>query len=240
MIKMSRYAVRAFFMLGLVIFVQIFSVRSTRLLSLSNTFDQNSHCVEFPVCAEIASPGLTRVNTVLSLQSLEYPEIKPVDTQILGTISGILKQNRIEYLVQQRLAQAYSDVVNRGAVGRLYSADLGLDVALFPSMSQSVVDAPDSAAYFSVSGATVIGDHQNQGFSRIRNAIPGSTTFTISDGTNVTTYRCIASYNGINTGYDLVDEAGSPVYSKYPGSVILYTCKQDWRHVTIVHFIPIS
>lgn len=52
MIKMSRYAVRAFFMLGLMIFVQIFSVRPARLLSLSNTFDQNSHCVEFSACAE--------------------------------------------------------------------------------------------------------------------------------------------------------------------------------------------
>lgn len=165
------------------------------------------------------------------------------NVQIDSSFSGVgstLAKNAEAYKEQQRQARIRSEVASRGSMGRLYAPSIGIDVALFNSMSQAVCDAPDSACYFYIGGAPVIGDYQNQGFSRIRSAVPGSTLMYISDGTNITTYRCVASYNGYNTGYDLTDEAGVSATGKYPRSTILYTCRQDWQHITIVHIIPIG
>lgn len=171
-------------------------------------------------------------------QSYDCPNVQ-IDSSFSG-VESTLAKNAEAYKEQQRQARIRSEVASRGSMGRLYAPSIGIDVALFNSMSQAVCDAPDSACYFYIGGAPVIGDHQNQGFSRIRSAVPGSTLMYISDGTNITTYRCVASYNGYNTGYNLTDEAGVSATGKYPGSIILYTCRQDWQHITIVHISPVG
>lgn len=238
--KTFQCIVRFALVLELLCFAFISMASAARLDQLTSTFNNQTTGIQFPVCQEISSPALTRVNTVLYLQSYSPIDAKALDTSMFTDVSGVISRNRIAYLEQQRKAKIRSEVASRGSMGRLYAPSIGIDVALFKSMSQAVCDAPDSACYFYLGGAPVIGDHQNQGFSRIRSAVPGSTLMYISDGTNITTYRCVASYNGYNTGYDLTDEAGVSAAGKYPGSTILYTCRQDWQHITIVHISPVS
>lgn len=49
-------------------------------------------------------------------------------------------------------------------VGRFQIPSVGVDVACYSSMAQSVVDARDSAAYFHACGHRIIADHVHQGF----------------------------------------------------------------------------
>lgn len=223
-----------------IIFVAFQFQQNTYALSTDVISTAKSVSNENPVANTLVdTSGFSEVNSRVLIGT----EIPTYDVEIpdsFSPVEKILSDNYAKYQEQQRQAKIRSEVASRGSMGRLYSPSIGIDVALFRSQAQSVCDARDSACYFYLGGSPVIADHTNQGFNRIRSAVPGSTLFYISDGNTVTTYRCIASYNGRNTGYDLTDESGVPASSKYPGSTILYTCRQDWQHVSIVHIAPIS
>lgn len=104
---------------------------------------------------------------------------------------------------------------------------------MYASNSQSVVDAADSAACFGFGSATVIGDHQDQGFSAIRSSYVGMLAY-IDDGTSKRQLTCTGVTTGTNTGTDLINSSG--VSASTYGGYVLYTCNSSWQDVTIVYF----
>ena len=123
-----------------------------------------------------------------------------------------------------------------GSVGRLKIKSVGVDVALFEvscydsKKNQAVVDRKDSAAYMPDAndyfGFTIIGDHSNQGFVKMKNSIPGKTTAVIDFGTYKETYICTKKFKGKNVG-DLVDLNGNSIAGKNNGGLTMYTCNSD-------------
>lgn len=128
----------------------------------------------------------------------------------------------------------------RWIYGRLSIPDVGVDVALIRSESQSVVDAKDSAAYFLWNGAWLIADHWNQGFDAIKRCKPGDICY-IATGDTIEEYECIRMDYGHNTGDDLTENDWSTsVTAKYPGQIIMYTCNNGWQNIAFVVWKRIS
>lgn len=127
-----------------------------------------------------------------------------------------------------------------GTFGRLDIPSIGIGVALNyvdlrDGTAQSVVDAYDSAAYFFWHDCKyVIADHNNQGFANLRNAQVGSyAQISKADG-YVDTYICTrVCTDGRNTQYDLLDEYGISADSFENCCLLMYTCNQDWEHITL-------
>ena len=118
-------------------------------------------------------------------------------------------------------------------VGRFKIPAVGVNVACYASSSQATVDAADSAAYFYTSGHLTIADHKHQGFSAIRSCSKGmKASLSTSSGTK--NYICVDRINGHNTGYELTDANYNSIDSMYPGTLVLYTCNENWQNVTIV------
>lgn len=114
-------------------------------------------------------------------------------------------------------------------VGRFKVPALGINVACYSGSSQSIVDAKDSAAYFYFGGHAVIGDHKNQGFNAIKSATVGMKATLGS-----TKYKCVAKIKGRNTGSSLTDTNGTSISKLYPGTLVTYTCNENWKNITIV------
>lgn len=118
-------------------------------------------------------------------------------------------------------------------VGRFKIPAVGVNVACYASSSQATVDAADSAAYFYTSGHVTIADHKHQGFSAIRSCSKGmKASLSTSGGTK--NYICVDRINGHNTGYELTDSSYNSIDNMYPGTLVLYTCNENWQNVTIV------
>ena len=151
----------------------------------------------------------------------------------------------MEIMVSQAPSEAVAvaptaePVVQSHAVGRFSVPDLGVNVACYDSMEQSVVDAPDSAACFLLDGHTVIGDHVNQGFSALKSCSVG-TQARLDTSTGVTIYTCVDVIQGHNTGTDLTDASYETIAGRYPDGLVCYTCNGNWQDVTIVFFMPDS
>lgn len=180
------------------------------------------------------------IPTQISGLDVAYDMMDVCDDQIQERIEEYKKeQAELQAKKAAEEAQAASAAVasqmasRPGMVGRLTIPSLGINVALFASNSQAVVDAPDSAACFGFGSATVIGDHQNQGFSAIRSSYVGMTAY-IDDGTSKRQLTCTGVTTGTNTGTDLVSSSGVSV-STY-GGYVMYTCNSNWQDVTIVYF----
>lgn len=142
------------------------------------------------------------------------------------------RKRKEEELAKQKSANVAAEMQRRGNIGRLVCPSVGIDVALFASSSQSVVDAADSACYFGLGGSMVIGDHWNQGFTRIKSLSPGSQIY-IDRGTSKSYYTVQGVYQATNTGYDLVSSSGTSLSGT--ASLLLYTCNgADWHNVTVV------
>lgn len=127
-----------------------------------------------------------------------------------------------------------------GMYGRLSIPSVGVNVALFWPQSDAdavaIVDAPDSADIYYNNGGTTIGDHWNQGFAAIANAVPGSTMAYIVTPNGTLAYRCSGITKGHNDGYLFWDEAGN--LFQYP-NLIMYTCRTaDWHNIWIVTWDP--
>ena len=127
-----------------------------------------------------------------------------------------------------------------GSFGRLDIPSVGIGVALnyvdlYDGTAQSVVDAYDSAAYFFWRDCKyVIADHNNQGFANLRNVQVGSYAQISKVDGYVDTYICTrVCADGRNTQYDLLDEYGLSADSSENCSLLMYTCNQDWEHITL-------
>lgn len=142
--------------------------------------------------------------------------------------------------------------VDNGAVGRLRIPSVGVDVAVYDvtwyslqhttesdNYTQAVTDAWDSAAQIVYLGQTVIGDHNNQGFSAINNCSEGTYAY-IDMGDSVLTYVCTGIQHGRNPGGYLTGADGDSVYTSYfnPNGLTLYTCLDHNFNVALVTFRP--
>ena len=105
--------------------------------------------------------------------------------------------------------------------------------------TQAVTDAWDSAAQIVYLGQTVIGDHNNQGFSAINNCSEGTYAY-IDMGDSVLTYVCTGIQHGRNPGGYLTGADGDSIYTSYfnPNGLTLYTCLDHNFNVALVTFQP--
>ena len=110
--------------------------------------------------------------------------------------------------------------------GRVYCGNYS--AVLVPGSSQTIVDAPDSCAYFDYLGLLVLADHASQGFNNIKT----NNTLTAFGRT----YTCIARREGTNTGYGIQfdDETWFDTYAQEIGATMCaYTCNDvDGSNVT--------
>lgn len=130
-------------------------------------------------------------------------------------------------------------------IGRLVIPSVGVDVALFNSYTQGIVDRQDSAGTYRYNGGQmVIADHKNQGFALTKLSIPGVTIAYINDGQTVTPYICIDNNVGSNKSngipYDLLDCNGESIYLQNEGGLCMYTCNQHWSSITYTYWQPIE
>lgn len=122
-----------------------------------------------------------------------------------------------------------------GYVGTLEVKSVGLQVKVYNvhqtepyTDSQTITDRKDSACMLELDGQVFIADHKNQGFDKIKQVTAGKTVATLGGKK----YRCVKKFNGRNEISQLVDNDGTNV-TKYGADIVMYTCNQDWRHVTI-------
>ena len=118
-----------------------------------------------------------------------------------------------------------------GMNGRLVIPSVGVNVALFDGHAQRFVDAKDSAAYFLAGNTMLVGDHWNQGFSKIKNCHAGTLAY-IYRGTSVQTLTCTGVCSGINGDSDLLYADGSS--ATMGGGTLMYTCNgANYHDVTL-------
>lgn len=108
--------------------------------------------------------------------------------------------------------------------------------------AQNAVDAVDSAcllpwAYYYKQD--VIGDHNNQGFWRLRNCVVGDTGY-MDYGTYKKEYKCVKIFDGYISGSILVDLNGNNILFDNPGGICIYTCNNDSKNsIRITFWQPI-
>lgn len=146
-----------------------------------------------------------------------------------------------------------------GDAGRLVIPSVGVDVEVYNAsidfgVSQAICDAENSAVEFYTGfpheyitdtlepivtvDTPYIGDHKGQGFEAIKSCVPGTEAFIVNTDGTVSRYVCsVVDPNGANTGEEVMDSAGLPLRSDTSCSISLYTCNQDWHHVTVVKFV---
>lgn len=129
-----------------------------------------------------------------------------------------------------------------GSKGRLYIPSQGFSVklegceGLTIDQVQNIVDRQDSAAYVDNNHKRnfTIEDHSDQGFDVIKNLKSGDKVFLkLANNTNdIEEYTVeFVDPNGINTLEDLYLSSGQ---SATRSGTYMYTCNEDWKHVTIV------
>ena len=117
--------------------------------------------------------------------------------------------------------------------GRLYIPSVGIDVALYYELSQSVTDRNDSAAIFTYDSyyGEIIADHSNQDFSKLLNVSVGTIGYIKLCNSDIINIKCVEVINGHNTGTELTDENYDIVMGKY--DYLMYTCRNGWTNIRI-------
>lgn len=112
--------------------------------------------------------------------------------------------------------------------GRLVIGGVGINVGLYSEGgdAQAVTDAYDSACLIgTLRGNVLVGDHSNQGFDRIRNAVPGITEAVVMTGSGNEAFICREIItDGRNLGYAIAGSDGLSIEDRYENSLITYTC----------------
>ncbi len=160
--------------------------------------------------------------------TVHYGPIKEPETQsetVSEEPTTVYKEPELSYGTAGRL-----DIPSVGIGVSLYSADLYRDD------TQSIVDRWDSAAIFPYrERITVIADHNNQGFSAIRNTSIGDCAVISQNNGSYACYLCTRiCCNGHNLGTEIVDENGDRVEYNTDGELVMYTCNDCWQNITIV------
>lgn len=138
-----------------------------------------------------------------------------------------------------RVSRYSDDTKYSGFIGRFHVPSAGIDVALYHSCEQAVVDRGDSAAVFpgtpAESASCFIADHNNQDFRALPQVRIGDRAYIqYADGSK-TEYVCTQIIQGHNTAggipYDIVDGEYQPVYGRT--NLIAYTCRNGWKNILI-------
>lgn len=119
--------------------------------------------------------------------------------------------------------------------GRLYVDALDIDVALYRSNDQEVVDRKDSAAYFDLSsarGSMIVADHNTHAFGSLGRVKEGATAYIVKNDETMETYICTAVFKGHNTGKGITDWQGNSVVGR--ADLMMYTCFDGWQNVWVV------
>lgn len=204
-------------------FFQITKQETEMLAKIQNT----QIAKEGKVSSTTADIAISLANkTIVSELTSNAHEMKSVgNTQI---------QEKIKEHEREKMASVQAQIGSRaGMIGRLEIPSVGVDVALFSSSSQGVVDATDSAACFPLGSCMVIADHANQGFDAIKSVGVGTVAY-INNGSSRTKLVCTGKCNGTNTGTDLLDNNGVSVSAR--SGYVFYTCNSVWQDVTVVFF----
>lgn len=119
-------------------------------------------------------------------------------------------------------------------VGRLYIPDVGIDVALYRSNKQGVVDRKDSAAYFDLNrwkGHMLIADHWTEAFATLKDVTVGMEAYIQFYDGEAHYYECIDVFDGHNTGKYITDWSYKNVVPR--AELLMYTCFDGWRNVKV-------
>lgn len=133
-------------------------------------------------------------------------------------------------------------VIN-GALGRWVIPDVGVNVACYVASNsdnaQKITDATDSAALIRKTNATLLADHNYQGFNVIKKCEIGTIAY-MYIGTVTEKYVCTKVFEGYNSGAHLTDLNGNVVEFNDSGGYTIYTCHFFNDRITIVHFAPVT
>lgn len=119
-------------------------------------------------------------------------------------------------------------------VGRLYVDDVDIDVALYNSNDQEVVDRKDSAAYFDLSyarGDMIIADHNTHAFGSLTHVKKGTIARIVKEDGRSVYYKCVEIFKGHNTGRGITDWNGNSVVGK--ADLLMYTCLDGWENIWV-------
>ena len=122
-----------------------------------------------------------------------------------------------------------------GMIGRLYIPAVNIDVAVFSSKAQETCDADDSGCMFKQNNMILIVDHYYQEFKPLGECYVGCLAYIVTPE-NITPYICSATFTGTNMRDDIFDENWESVTIHYPGSIICYTCMDEYLHIRMVNF----
>lgn len=144
-------------------------------------------------------------------------------------------------------AAVVSEIESRpGMCGRVRISSLQVDVALFPVLlnpydcveAQWITDNRDSAFIAAHGGGCLVGDHVNQGFWHLKEAVPG-TVMLIDVADHEETWVCVRSCRGINADGILYDADGIPVKQEMTGRYCLYTCDETGGgRISLTFWLP--
>lgn len=118
--------------------------------------------------------------------------------------------------------------------GRLYVDDVDIDVALYNSNKQEVVDRKDSAAYFDLSAARgnmLIADHNTHTFGSLGSTKTGTMAHIVKEDGTIVYYKCVDVFKGHNTGKGITDWNGNSVVGK--ADLLMYTCFDGWQNIWV-------
>ena len=126
-----------------------------------------------------------------------------------------------------------------GNGGCLFIPSLGIQVPVYKTpggeKGQAITDRSDSAAYLTTFHMPLIADHKNQGFEAIKDSSPGETVAFLLTKSRVSEYLCSDIFIASNVEKDILDENGKSI-DDYDTDFALYTCNENWHHVTVVLF----
>lgn len=136
--------------------------------------------------------------------------------------------------------KAVDDMNYAGFCGRLSVPQVGLNVAMYSSPSQSVCDREDSACCFNLSSYAgyIIADHNNQDFAVLPQVSAGTVGGIIDANGDVTFIVCTDVFQGHNTGSKITDGDYNNVLGT--ADYLMYTCLDCWQNVQICRWSVIG
>lgn len=197
----------------------------------STLLESNEYLIKADLINEKTLP--TEQKIIIEEEKIE----EPAEQEIVVEQTTYKETPQVQPAYQQPvvvdpLTNIRNDNSYTGTYGRLYVSYY--NVALYDynvnttsDMSlQTIVDNPDSAAYYYNVGRKVIADHNYQGFKVLVNLNIGDKAYIRLNDGNVLTYRLIYKSKGYNTGPDLIDVNNNSFYNM-SSDLIMYTCFED-------------
>ena len=134
-----------------------------------------------------------------------------------------------------------------GMVCRLYIPDCDINTALFNVTGmknvekQPIVDSADSGLWQESTDVVVAGDHAYEGFSTIKDAIPGETVMYLQVGTEIQEFVCAEVGLGCNTTKKLTDMEGNSLTVSPGHAILAYACADaTGDHIYYAYWDPVS